>query len=114
MQELIHRHLEAAGVHPQHIDALKHVGDVTSLSAVAAYWLGLFASFAAPLTTIMGFIATVASTVWFVFRAIDMYWTFRDKLTARRAARQVENKESYLASRDKTRRDERVEQGKEP
>jgi hypothetical protein len=90
--ELIQRHLEAAGVHPQHIEALKHVGDVASGSALLAYWLGFFASLAAPITTIVGLIATIASAVWFVFRAIDMYWTFKDKLDARRAARAAAEK----------------------
>lgn len=85
--ELVQRHLEAAGIHPQHVEVLKHVGDVASGSAIIAYWLGFFASLAAPITTIVGLVATIASAVWFVFRAIDMYWTFKDKLAARRAAR---------------------------
>ena len=62
---------------PPHIEALKHVGDIASASAVVAYWLGLLAGLAAP-------IATIASAVWFVFRAIDMYWTFMDRLKHKR------------------------------
>ncbi len=97
--EIIQRHLEAAGFHPQHVETLKHVGDVASGSALVAYWLGLFASMAAPISTIVGCVATIASAVWFVFRAIDMYWTFEDKLAARRVIREAQ-KAAYIVAVD--------------
>jgi hypothetical protein len=61
----------------QHTETLKHVGDIASASAVVAYWLGLLAGIAAP-------VATIASAVWFIFRAIDAIQVVLAKRKGRR------------------------------
>ena len=75
----------------QHLETLKHIGDVASLSAVIAYWLGLFAAVAAPLSIIIGLIDTSASAVWFTFRAIDMYWVVKEHYERRKKEDSVRN-----------------------
>ena len=75
----------------QHIETLKHVGDITSFGAVLMFWIGVAAKVAAPLAIIIGLISTTASAVWFTFRAIDAYDNWEEKRLKRRVAKMTAN-----------------------